>query len=86
MPHIQFHLSYSDKELLERADRGESQQEILRRLAKDLPIYTRTNSGGTGGALGDPLSCSGQIRPTAFKETKQCWLRYTLSLSILEMG
>ncbi|KAA8588538.1 hypothetical protein FQN60_009883, partial [Etheostoma spectabile] len=40
-----FHLSYSDKELLEREDRGESQQEILRRIAKDLPIYTRTNSG-----------------------------------------
>ncbi|XP_056456422.1 palmitoyltransferase ZDHHC2 isoform X2 [Gadus chalcogrammus] len=44
-PLKEFHLSYSDKELLERADRGESQQEILRRLAKDLPIYTRTNSG-----------------------------------------
>uniref|UniRef100_A0A3P8WTE2 Palmitoyltransferase n=1 Tax=Cynoglossus semilaevis TaxID=244447 RepID=A0A3P8WTE2_CYNSE len=41
----QFHLSYSDKELLEREDRGESQQEILRRIAKNLPIYTRTNSG-----------------------------------------
>lgn len=43
----QFQLSHSDKELLEREDRGESQQEILRRIAKDLPIYTRTNSGGT---------------------------------------
>ena len=43
----QFHLSYSDKELLDREDRGESQQEILRRVAKDLPIYTRTMSGGT---------------------------------------
>ncbi|TNN51859.1 Palmitoyltransferase ZDHHC2 [Liparis tanakae] len=40
-----FHLSSSDKELLEREDRGESQQEILRRIARDLPIYTRTNSG-----------------------------------------
>lgn len=46
-PPPQFHLSYSDKELLEREDRGESQQEILRRIAKDLPIYTRTMSGGT---------------------------------------
>lgn len=43
----QFHLSYSDKELLERVDRGESQQEILRRIVKDLPVYTRTMSGGT---------------------------------------
>lgn len=42
----QFHLSHPDKELLEREDRRESQQEILRRIAKDLPIYTRTMSGG----------------------------------------
>lgn len=42
----QFHLSHPDKELLEREDRRESQQEILRRLTKDLPIYTRTMSGG----------------------------------------
>ncbi|XP_077433449.1 palmitoyltransferase ZDHHC2 isoform X1 [Vanacampus margaritifer] len=44
-PLREFCLSYSDKELLEREDRGESQQEILRRIAKELPIYTRTNSG-----------------------------------------
>ncbi|XP_015226516.1 PREDICTED: palmitoyltransferase ZDHHC2 isoform X3 [Cyprinodon variegatus] len=44
-PLKEFELSHSDKELLEREDRGESQQEILRRIAKDLPIYTRTNSG-----------------------------------------
>lgn len=43
---FQFHLSHVDKELLEREDRRESQQEILRRIAKDLPIYTRTMSGG----------------------------------------
>lgn len=41
-----FHLSHADKELLQREDREESQQEILRRIGKDLPIYTRTNSGG----------------------------------------
>uniref|UniRef100_A0A3B4CTN1 Palmitoyltransferase n=1 Tax=Pygocentrus nattereri TaxID=42514 RepID=A0A3B4CTN1_PYGNA len=44
-PLKEFHLSHLDKELLEREDRGESQQEILRRIAKDLPIYTRTTSG-----------------------------------------
>ncbi|XP_016366676.1 palmitoyltransferase ZDHHC2-like isoform X1 [Sinocyclocheilus rhinocerous] len=44
-PLKEFHLSHSDKELLEREDRRESQQEILRRIAKDLPIYTRTMSG-----------------------------------------
>ncbi|XP_021251822.1 palmitoyltransferase ZDHHC2 isoform X2 [Numida meleagris] len=44
-PSKEFHLSYSDKESLEREPRGESQQEVLRRAAKDLPIYTRTMSG-----------------------------------------
>ncbi|XP_068596272.1 palmitoyltransferase ZDHHC2 [Brachionichthys hirsutus] len=44
-PLKEFHLPCTDKELLEREDRGESQQEILRRRAKGLPIYTRTNSG-----------------------------------------
>ncbi|XP_069056717.1 palmitoyltransferase ZDHHC2 isoform X2 [Pleurodeles waltl] len=44
-PAKEFHLSYSDKELLEREPRGESQQEVLRRAAKDLPVYTRTMSG-----------------------------------------
>ncbi|KAI1238327.1 hypothetical protein IHE44_0013050 [Lamprotornis superbus] len=34
-----------NKESLEREPRGESQQEVLRRAAKDLPIYTRTMSG-----------------------------------------
>ncbi|XP_052005197.1 palmitoyltransferase ZDHHC2 isoform X2 [Xyrauchen texanus] len=45
-PLKEFHLSHSDKELLEHEDRRESQQDILRRIAKDLPIYTRTMSGG----------------------------------------
>ncbi|KAB0352465.1 hypothetical protein FD754_017322, partial [Muntiacus muntjak] len=40
-----FHLSYAEKELLEREPRGEAHQEVLRRAAKDLPIYTRTMSG-----------------------------------------
>uniref|UniRef100_A0A8C4RGI1 Palmitoyltransferase n=1 Tax=Erpetoichthys calabaricus TaxID=27687 RepID=A0A8C4RGI1_ERPCA len=44
-PSKEFHLSYADKELMERVDRGESQQELLRRIAKDLPVYTRTMSG-----------------------------------------
>lgn len=44
-PLKEFHLSYSDKEQLERVEKGEPQQEILRRIVKDLPIYTRTTSG-----------------------------------------
>ncbi|KAJ8410952.1 hypothetical protein AAFF_G00179870 [Aldrovandia affinis] len=45
-PLKEFHLSYADREQLEGEGRGESHQEILKRLAKDLPIYTRTLSGG----------------------------------------
>ncbi|KAJ8336003.1 hypothetical protein SKAU_G00393460 [Synaphobranchus kaupii] len=45
-PLKEFYLSYSDREQLEGEGRGESHQEILKRLAKDLPIYTRTMSGG----------------------------------------
>ncbi|GAB1293112.1 Palmitoyltransferase ZDHHC2 [Apodemus speciosus] len=37
--------SKEEKELLEREPRGEAHQEVLRRAAKDLPIYTRTMSG-----------------------------------------
>ncbi|KAK2498417.1 hypothetical protein MC885_009529 [Smutsia gigantea] len=44
-PSKEFHLSYAEKELLEREPRGEAHQEVLRRAAKDLPIYTRTVSG-----------------------------------------
>ncbi|XP_038647038.1 palmitoyltransferase ZDHHC2 isoform X1 [Scyliorhinus canicula] len=44
-PSKEFHLSYTDREQIEREDRGEGQQEVLRRMAKELPIYTRTLSG-----------------------------------------
>ncbi|KAH0509933.1 Palmitoyltransferase ZDHHC2 [Microtus ochrogaster] len=44
-PSKEFHLSYAEKELLEREPRGEAHQEVLRRAAKDLPISTRTMSG-----------------------------------------
>ncbi|XP_038611047.1 palmitoyltransferase ZDHHC2 isoform X1 [Tachyglossus aculeatus] len=44
-PSKEFHLSYADKDLLDRESRGEGQQEVLRRAARDLPIYTRTMSG-----------------------------------------
>ncbi|XP_048365644.1 palmitoyltransferase ZDHHC2 isoform X2 [Sphaerodactylus townsendi] len=44
-PSKEFHLTYADKELLEREPRGEIHQEVLKRAAKDLPIYTRTMSG-----------------------------------------
>ncbi|XP_075448382.1 palmitoyltransferase ZDHHC20 isoform X4 [Ascaphus truei] len=41
-PSKEFSLSKSDKEQYERQERQEPQQEILKRAAKDLPIYTTT--------------------------------------------
>ncbi|XP_053312406.1 palmitoyltransferase ZDHHC20-B-like isoform X2 [Spea bombifrons] len=41
-PSEEFCLSKSDKEQYEKEDRQESQQEILKRAAKDLPIVTTT--------------------------------------------
>uniref|UniRef100_A0A6I8R6D8 Palmitoyltransferase n=1 Tax=Xenopus tropicalis TaxID=8364 RepID=A0A6I8R6D8_XENTR len=43
-PSKEFCLSKSDKELYEREERQEFQQEILKRAAKDLPIYTTTGT------------------------------------------
>ncbi|XP_062370644.1 palmitoyltransferase ZDHHC20 isoform X1 [Cinclus cinclus] len=43
-PSNEFCLSKADKEQYEKEERPESQQEILRRAAKDLPIYTTTAS------------------------------------------
>uniref|UniRef100_A0A8C9VHS2 Palmitoyltransferase n=1 Tax=Scleropages formosus TaxID=113540 RepID=A0A8C9VHS2_SCLFO len=45
MPLEEFHLPPADRQLLEREDRAESVQEVLRRVAKELPVYTRTASG-----------------------------------------
>ncbi|XP_060634545.2 palmitoyltransferase ZDHHC2 [Anolis sagrei] len=44
-PSKEFHLTYAQKEFLNKEPRSEIHQEILRRAAKDLPIYTRTMSG-----------------------------------------
>ncbi|KAG9467349.1 hypothetical protein GDO78_015120 [Eleutherodactylus coqui] len=41
-PSKEFALSKSDKESYEKEERQEYQQEILKRAAKDLPIYTTT--------------------------------------------
>lgn len=65
-----FCLSYSDKELLEREDRGESQQEILRRIAKELPIYTRTNSGGRSSAACGTITCGHQPHSIKWQHTR----------------
>lgn len=42
----QFCLPRAEKELFEREERAETQQEILKKVAKNLPVYTRTAGGG----------------------------------------
>ena len=43
---MQFHLSYTDKERYENEERPEVQKQMLVDMAKKLPVYTRTGSGG----------------------------------------
>lgn len=43
---FQFHLSYTDKERYENEERPEVQKQMLVDMAKKLPVYTRTGSGG----------------------------------------
>ncbi|XP_018616613.2 palmitoyltransferase ZDHHC20-B isoform X2 [Scleropages formosus] len=45
-PSKEFSLPKADKEQYEREERPEAQQEILKRVAKELPVYTRTGTGG----------------------------------------
>lgn len=42
----QFSLPRMEKELYEREERAEMQQEILKKVARTLPVYTRTPDGG----------------------------------------
>nr|XP_055063994.1 palmitoyltransferase ZDHHC20-A isoform X2 [Misgurnus anguillicaudatus] len=44
-PSKEFCLPKAEKELYEKEERPETQQEILKRVARDLPVYTRTGSG-----------------------------------------
>ncbi|XP_026038530.1 palmitoyltransferase ZDHHC20-like [Astatotilapia calliptera] len=46
-PSKAFSLPRAEKELYEREERAEAQQEILKKVARNLPVYTRT----TGGAI-----------------------------------
>lgn len=45
-PPLQFSLPRMEKELYEREERAEMQQEILKKVARNLPVYTRTLDGG----------------------------------------
>ncbi|KAM9180441.1 palmitoyltransferase ZDHHC15 isoform 1-T1 [Dugong dugon] len=45
-PNQKFHLSYTDKERYENEERPEVQKQMLVEMAKKLPVYTRTGSGG----------------------------------------
>uniref|UniRef100_A0A4W6CW15 Palmitoyltransferase n=1 Tax=Lates calcarifer TaxID=8187 RepID=A0A4W6CW15_LATCA len=42
----QFALPRAEKELYEREERAETQQEILKKVARNLPVYTRTAGRG----------------------------------------
>ncbi|XP_051972027.1 palmitoyltransferase ZDHHC20-A isoform X2 [Xyrauchen texanus] len=44
-PSKEFCLSNSEKELYEKEERPEAKQDILKKVARELPIYTRTGSG-----------------------------------------
>ncbi|XP_028276995.1 palmitoyltransferase ZDHHC20-like [Parambassis ranga] len=44
-PSMAFGLPRAEKELYEREERAERQQEILKKVAKTLPVYTRTAGG-----------------------------------------
>lgn len=46
---LQFGLPRAEKELFEREERVEVQQEILKKVARNLPVYTRTAGGGEPG-------------------------------------
>lgn len=43
---LQFCLPRTEKELYEREERAEMQQEILKKVARNLPVYTRMPDGG----------------------------------------
>lgn len=43
---FQYHMSYADKERYENEERPEVQRQILAEIARKLPVYTRTGSGG----------------------------------------
>lgn len=43
---LQFSLPRTEKELYEREERTEMQQEILKKVARNLPVYTRMPDGG----------------------------------------
>ncbi|KAI7793720.1 hypothetical protein IRJ41_025255 [Triplophysa rosa] len=45
IPSKEFCLPKAEKELYEKEERPEAQQEILKRVARELPVYTRTGSG-----------------------------------------
>ncbi|TRZ01497.1 hypothetical protein DNTS_025941, partial [Danionella cerebrum] len=45
-PSKEFCLPKAEKELYEKEERPEVQQEILKRVARELPVYTGTGSGG----------------------------------------
>ena len=52
----QFGLPRVEKEQFEREERAEMQQEILKKVARNLPVYTRTAGGGEASAAAAKLT------------------------------
>lgn len=67
-PLPQFSLPRMEKELYEREERAEMQQEILKKVARNLPVYTRTLDGGEattksfGSLVGGHVSIERQLQ------------------------
>ncbi|KAG7217318.1 hypothetical protein INR49_027862 [Caranx melampygus] len=66
-PSKAFCLPRAEKELYEREERAETQQEILKKVAKTLPVYTRT----AGGAIRYCHSCQ-VIKPDRCHHCSTC--------------
>uniref|UniRef100_A0A665UZ31 Palmitoyltransferase n=1 Tax=Echeneis naucrates TaxID=173247 RepID=A0A665UZ31_ECHNA len=66
-PSKAFCLPRAEKELYEREERAEAQQEILKKVARNLPVYTRT----AGGAIRYCHSCQ-VIKPDRCHHCSTC--------------
>lgn len=57
----QFCLPRVEKDLFEREERAEAQQEILKKVARNLPVYTRTAGGGEAFTTAEKLTVVGLL-------------------------
>lgn len=72
----QFCLPKAEKELYEKEERPETQQEILKRVASSLPLYTRTGAGG------ERISVTVLNDPIKMRLTDKSIIDYSLCIAI----